>query len=126
MAVLEFSPFAISAEGLVDRAPDQSRDQSSHTRILGLAPRSSESIMQPFPVLKGSTMSEYTVYETVFIQAPTKTQEEQGVGAKIVSGPAPILTIGPTKEVAVAAAAQKVDGLDLGSALIHAVVRVFG
>jgi len=70
-------------------------------------------------------MSEYTVYETVFVMAPTKTEEEQGVGARIVSGDTPILTIGPTKEVAVAAAAQGLT-IDLKSSLIHAVTRVFG
>lgn len=71
----------------------------------------------------------YTVYEVVFVMAPTKTEEEQGKGAQIVSGPTPILVVATGKDAAVASAAAKAsalnEGIDFSSSLIHAVTRVF-
>ena len=72
-------------------------------------------------------MKSYTIFEVIFVLAPTKTQEEQGVGASIVSGPTPITVMATSESAAVAAAARQLDpSVDLSSSLINASVRVFG
>ena len=70
-------------------------------------------------------MKTYTVYEVVFVQAPTKTEEEQGTGARIVSGDVPILVVATSRDAAVAQAGGKAGSADLNSSLTHAVVRTF-
>jgi hypothetical protein len=71
--------------------------------------------------------NEYTVYEVVFVMAPTKTEEEQGIGARLVSGDYPILAVAPGKDAAIAQAGRAISSdIDMKSSLLHAVTRVFG
>lgn len=91
----------------------------------GRAGREHYRASQPKPTEEN--VKTYNVYEVVFVMAPTKTQEEEGIGAKIVSGDTPLLLVA-TSENAAVAAAGKMLGLEvnLNSSLIHAVTRVFG
>lgn len=83
--------------------------------------------MTEFPNDKEKDMGNgFAVYEVVFVQGPTKTQEEEGVGAKIVSGNVPILVVASSEKAAIAAAGQQLDeSVDLNSSLITAYTRVF-
>ena len=77
------------------------------------------------PTEKEVKKMSYKVYEVVFVKAPTKTEEEQGIGATIVSGRDPILVVATSEQAAVAQAGKQTTD-DLSSSLIHALVRQFG
>ena len=69
----------------------------------------------------------YDVYEIVFVRVPTKSQEEEGVGATVVSGSTPIMVCASSENAAVAMAGQRMsESVNLESSNISARVRVFG
>ena len=71
----------------------------------------------------------YNVFEIVFVLAPTKTQEEEGVGATLLGGPYAI--VARSQESAIAQASRKLSAENpenaekLDSSLVSTQVRIF-